>query len=82
MILFSSGSIIDILRKKPEDFETKRRCVSIMRENGTLDYCLSILKEVVCELRLESKRIGPNPFFDKYFFEQFDMNMSCYINQK
>jgi hypothetical protein len=53
------------LKRKPSDYETKKRCVDVMTKIGTKNYCREILSTLSEEIVKESKKFGPNPYMEK-----------------
>jgi hypothetical protein len=56
--------VFEIVKKRPTDIETKRRCIQIMKDIGTKEHCLKVLHEILKELSEESAKLGPNPFME------------------
>ena len=56
--------VSDILKQRPKDLETKRRCVKILKEIGTQKYCKDLINEMGEILKKKVKEAGGNPILD------------------
>lgn len=52
--------LLNILRRRPEDVETKRYAVELMKDLGSLAYTERILQQIVTQIREEIHRLGGN----------------------
>ncbi|KAG5681588.1 hypothetical protein PVAND_011004 [Polypedilum vanderplanki] len=66
--------VYNIVIQRPKDIETRRKCVKILQENGTKNYCLNVIKEFYTKLLEKTEKIGQNAFVKKTldFFMNFD----------
>jgi geranylgeranyl pyrophosphate synthase len=60
----NNDEVYEIVRRKPRDLETKQKCVKLLREIGSQEHCLSVLKALHRKLCEEAKKIGPNPYME------------------
>ena len=56
--------VSDILKQRPKDLETKRRCVKILKEIGTQKYCQNLLDGICKILKEKIKEFGGNPILE------------------
>ena len=56
--------VSDILKQRPKDLETKRRCVKILKEIGTQKYCQNVLDDICIILKEKIKEFGGNPVME------------------
>lgn len=52
--------------------ETKQQCVKILKEIGTHEHSLNVLKALHQKLRAEAKKIGANPYIEMALEELLD----------
>ena len=61
--ILQNQEVSDILKQRPKDLETKRRCVKILKEIGTQKYCQHVIDEMGKVLKEKIKEFGGNPIF-------------------
>lgn len=59
-----NDEVFEIVKMKPNNMETKRRCVKILKAIGTEGHCLNVLKALHQKLSTEAKKIGANPYIE------------------
>ena len=69
--------VAEILKQKPSDFETKKKCVDILKEIGCQEHCLKVLKDLAETMEEKMDGEFQNPImsflldgafnFDKYW---------------
>ena len=66
--------VAEILKTRPKDMETKRRCVKILKEIGSQKYCLDLLNDMAATIKKEMKNFDENPLIE------MAINMACDFN--
>lgn len=57
-----NNEVYEIVKQKPSDPEIKRKCVQILKDIGTQDHCLKVLKQLYEKMSEEAEKFGPNPY--------------------
>lgn len=60
----NNNEIFEIVKMKPKSLETKQRCLKILKQIGSQEHCLNVLKALYRKLSEEVKKIGANPYME------------------
>lgn len=68
----NNDEVYEIVKRKPRNLETKQKCVNILKEIGSQEHCLSVLKALHQKLCEEAKKIGANPYMEMALEQMID----------
>ncbi|KAG5683380.1 hypothetical protein PVAND_012665 [Polypedilum vanderplanki] len=73
--ILKDQEVYEILMSKPEDIETRRRCIAKLKSNGAHEYSVKTLHRFCDEIKKEADKIGHNPFVQDIldFYMDFDL---------
>jgi geranylgeranyl pyrophosphate synthase len=72
--ILKNQEVANIFKSRPKDLETRRKCVNILKEIGTQDYCKKVLNDILKLIKTEMKNLDENPILDFVLEAESDFN--------